>query len=180
MTTIAWPFETDADRDDPLTALRIPVVGSFRPRWKYVAAYLKPASKTEDTYSWCSAERPTDTEAAMLASFIREYITHYFHEGYQARLAERALDVDSGCVTTVFIKYGEGDWGYRKDTWQYGPTFVPEPPHMRERYPNEKPVGPLTLGQVMDRIHHMDTDYPSKRWAEWKASHADVFGEVIQ
>ena len=38
--TQAWPFGTEAKRDDPLTALRIPVVSSFNPEWRYVAAYL--------------------------------------------------------------------------------------------------------------------------------------------
>ncbi|MFJ4785062.1 hypothetical protein [Streptomyces sp. NPDC088794] len=68
-TTQAWPFGTDAIQHDPLTALRIPVVTSFNPMWKYVAAYI---DVDRSRFSWGSQERPTDAEASMLASFIEE------------------------------------------------------------------------------------------------------------
>lgn len=74
MTREDWPFGSDADRSDPLTRLRIPVVGSFNPRWKYVAAYLKPVEEGAPGYMsgppFGSNERPTGEEAEMLASFI--------------------------------------------------------------------------------------------------------------
>ncbi|MER5461608.1 hypothetical protein ABT010_13160 [Streptomyces sp. NPDC002668] len=168
MTANPWPFGTDADRDDPLTKLRIPVVTSFNPSWKYVAAYIDVDT---GPYSWGSTERPTDAEAQMIASFIQEYIQNWFNERYQHELAERLLDVDSGCNTTVFIKYGPDDWAYRHCSWIYGPTFVPLPPNSPSRDGD-----PLSLVQVMDRTHGMHTDYPSKRWAEWKAAHPEVFG----
>ncbi|MFE7780359.1 hypothetical protein [Streptomyces nigrescens] len=171
MPVTAWPFGTDADRDDPLTALRIPAVGSFNPRWKYVAAYLKPATGDLAGPPFGSNERPTGEEARMLASFIQEYIQHWFNEGYQARLAERALDVDSGCNTTVFIKYGPDDWGHRRCSWSMGPTFVPGPAGS----PSREVAGQLTLAKLMDRIHTIADDKPMKRWQEWKAAHPEVF-----
>jgi hypothetical protein len=160
-----WPY--DADRDDPLTALRIPVVTSFNPGWKYIAAWV---GVDTGPYSWGSSERPTDREARMIASFIREYIEHWFHEGYQRRLAERPLDMDSGCNTTVFVKYGADDWGYRRVSWTYGPTFVPMGPRSNDRH-----GGPLSLVQVMDHCHNMGSEYPDKAWAQWKTDHPDVF-----
>ncbi|MYV77733.1 hypothetical protein GT352_27945 [Streptomyces sp. SID1046] len=168
MNTTTWPFDTDADEHDPLTALRIPVVGSFNPRWSYIAAYLKPQS--DHSYTFGSADRPTDSEAKMIASYIEEYIQHWFNERYQRKLAERPLDVDGGCNTTVFIKYGPGDWAYRRCSWQYGPLFVPEPPSFADRT-----VGPLTLLQVMDRNHTI-ADEPLQHWVDWKAAHPEVFG----
>lgn len=171
--TEAWPFETDAKQDDPLTAMRIPVVDSFNPRWKYVAAYIDVDTSR---YSWGSQERPTDAEAAMIASFIEEYKHHWFNERYKARLLERPLDVDSGCNTTVFIKYGTDDWGYRLCSWQYGPLFVPVGPNLRGGdYEYAKCPGPLTLEQVMDRSHTI-VDEPMQHWLDWKAAHPDVFG----
>jgi hypothetical protein len=174
-----WPFGTDADENDPLTALRVPAVSSFNPGWKYVAAYLKPAAGDAPDYltgpPLVSNERPTDREAQMLASFIRGYITRWFNEGYQTKLALRPLDVDSGCKTWVFVKYGPDDWGYRVTTWEYGPTFVPGSPSYRERYPDEA-AGPLTLGQVMDRVHSIGSDEPMEHWTQWKAAHPKVFG----
>lgn len=176
-TSTSWPFGTDADRDDPLTQLRIPVVSSFNPRWRYVAAYLKPVTDGPDYLKgppFGSNERPTDREAQMLASFIREYLHHWFHEGYISKLAGRPLDVDSGCKTWVFIKYGDDDWGYRVTTWTYGSTFVPPPPSFRERYPKETGGGPLTLEQVMDRAHAIGNE-PMQHWLDWKAAHPEVF-----
>lgn len=58
MTAADWPY--DADRDDPLTALRIPVVDSSHPEWNYIVAFL---GVDLSPYSWGSAERPTDLEA---------------------------------------------------------------------------------------------------------------------
>lgn len=163
----SWPFGTDADRDDPLTALRIPVVSSFNPQWKYVAAYLKPSA--DHWHCFGSAERPTNEEAQMIASFIQEYLQYWFHEGYQRKLAKRPLDVDGSCNTVVFIKYGPDDWAYRLCSWVYGPTFVPDPPSTADRK-----LGPLTLEQVMDRAHTIG-DKPMRNWLDWKATHQDVF-----
>lgn len=56
-----WPFGTDADRDDPLTAMRIAVTSSH-PGWAFLVAFDRE-----------SEARPTDHEAAMLRSFLDEY-----------------------------------------------------------------------------------------------------------
>jgi hypothetical protein len=173
MSVKTWPFGTDAKENDPLTKLRIPVVDSFNPGWKYVAAYIDVDCTP---YSWGSKERPNDAEAAMLASFIEEYKHHWFNEWYKARLLERPLDVDSGCNTKVFIKYGVDDWGYRLRSWQYGPLFVPVGPGLRGgEHDRDKQPGPLTLEQVMDRSHTI-VDEVMPHWAEWKTAHPDVFG----
>ena len=172
MTTTVWPFGADAIENDPLTKLRIPVVTSFNPEWKYVAAYIDVDT---GPYSWGSSERPTDAEAAMIASFIKEYKHHWFRESYQRKLAERPLDVDSGCNTTVFIKYGPDDWGYRLCSWTYGPTYVPAGPKLRGgKYDEDKQPGPLRLAQVMDRRHTI-VDEVMQHWLDWKAAHPEVF-----
>lgn len=170
--TAAWPFGTDALEHDPLTKLRIPVVTSFNPEWKYVAAYIDVDTSA---YSWGSQMRPTEAEAAMIASFIEEYKNHWFNDSYKARLMKRPLDVDSGCNTTVFIKYADGDWGYRLCSWQYGPTYVPVGPKQRGgKYDEDKQPGPLTLEQVMDRRHTIG-DEPMRHWLDWKKAHPEVF-----
>jgi hypothetical protein len=172
--TQAWPFGTDAKQDDPLTALRIPVVSSFNPSWHYVAAYLGTSDDTGNTFDppwpFASVDRPTDAEAQMLVSYLQEHRQYWFgNEGYARKMDQRPLDVDSGWNTVVFIKYGVDDWGYRRCSWTYGPTFVPEPPNCTDRR------GPLSLEQVMDRIHSWG-DEPNPRWQQWKAEHPDVFG----
>lgn len=172
MTVTRWPFGTDADRDDPLTALRVPAVESFSPQWRYIAAYVKPQSETGA--HWGSTERPTDAEALQLASFIQEYLQNWFNAGYIQKLANRDLDVDSQANTTLFVKYGPDDWGYRLDSWTRGHLFVPPRPSYRERFPDEACGGLLSLVQVMDRRHTI-ADEPMQHWVEWKAAHPEVF-----
>lgn len=161
MTDTDWPFGDDADRDDPLTALRIPVTSTW-PGWSYIAAFDRG-----------SDARPTDGEARMIASFIREYVERWYNDTFKARLAERPLDVDGGANTTIFRKYADGDWGYRRRTWTIGPCFVPETPRVADRK-----SGPLTLEQVMDREYSYggDGEEPREHWVAWKAQHPDVFG----
>lgn len=174
----AWPY--DALERDPLTKLRIPVVSTFNPAWKYVAAYLNPVTDGPDYLQgppFGSNERPADAEAAIIASFIREYIEYWFNEGYQRKLAERPLDVDGGCKTIVFIKYAPDDRGYRVVTWECGPMFVPPPASFRERHPDEAWGGPLSLERLMDRAHAHGDGEPPKRWRQWKAAHPEVFGD---
>lgn len=154
--TADWPY--DAPQDDPLTALRIPVASSH-PDWYYLTAF-----------DGDSPVRPTDAEALMLASYNSEYIAYWYRDSYKAKLAERPFDVDGGANGTIFRKYGQDDWGYRKRTWTMGPLYVPQSPAFTDRQ-----LGPLTLEQVMDRIHCHGEPEPSKRWADWKAAHPDVF-----
>ncbi|WP_435609999.1 hypothetical protein [Streptomyces sp. C10-9-1] len=157
-TTTPWPFGADADEHDPLTALRIPVT-SWSPSWRYIAAFDR-----------ASEERPTDAEAAMLASYIEEYKEYFFNDWYKAVLLQRPLDVDA--VTRVFHKWGPDDWSYRLVTWRNGPQWAPPGPHFASSYSQR---APYRLEAVMDRIHTLGEDQPARRWQKWKASHPDVF-----
>ncbi|WP_404974853.1 hypothetical protein [[Kitasatospora] papulosa] len=185
MTSNDWPFGTDAKQDDPLTELRIPVVTSFKPSWCYVAAYLGTSADTGNTFDppwpFASAERPTDAEAQMLASYLQEHRHYWFgNEGYARKMDQRPLDIDSGWNTTVFIKYGVDDWGYGRVSWQYGPTFVPSPPNSRgTEHEYAKHPGPLPLDKAMDLVHTIG-DEPMKHWLDWKAQHPKVFPPVVQ
>ncbi|GGK61668.1 hypothetical protein Sme01_03480 [Sphaerisporangium melleum] len=154
-----WPY--DADRDDPLTALRIPVTSAY-PGWRYTACFDRE-----------SAARPTDLEAQQLASFIEEYREHWFNDWYKAKLSQRPFDTDA--KTVIFHKWAEGDWSYRRDSWEHGPFWVPVWPNLRGGEHDVKNWrAPLTLVQVMDRIHTI-CDEPMKRWIDWKAAHPEVF-----
>ena len=142
-------------RHCPLTALRIAVTGAH-PMWCFLVGFDRE-----------SAKRPTDAEAAMLASYLEQYKTYWYGDGwYRGKLAERPLDVDGGANGVTFHKYGTDDWGYRRRTWQYPSGFMPAPPWAENR------EGPLTLEQVMDLAH---STWP-ERWLDWKAAHPEVFG----
>lgn len=178
--TKAWPFGTDAIQDDPLTALRIPVVTSFKPMWNYTGAYLGTSADTGNTFDppwpFASTERPTEHEVQQLLSFIA-YHRHYWStvHGYDmTRLDRRPLDVDCNSAV-VFIKYGPDDWAYSRSSWTYGHTFVPSPPTSRGTDYAHPVTGPLRLDQVMDLIHHVGTKYPDEVWLQWKANHPEIF-----
>lgn len=144
--TTAWPFGADADEHDPLTELRIAVTGSH-PSWCYLVAFH---------------------------SYLEEYKTYWYSGSYLCKLADRPLDVDGGANGMIFRKYAEGDWGYRRRSWTRGPMFIPQPPRIRERYPDEAPLGPMTLEQVMDHAHTI-VDGVDKRWLDWKTAHPEAF-----
>lgn len=155
--TADWPY--DADRDDPLTALRIPVTSSH-PGWCYLVAFDRE-----------SAARPTEAETAMLVSFRQEYIDRWYNDSYKVRLAERPFDIDGGANGVIFRKWGDGDWGYRRRTWTVGPLYVPQNPAFPDRV-----LGPLTLPRLLDHIHSCGDGEPKRPWLEWKAAHPEVFG----
>ncbi|MGW0904935.1 hypothetical protein [Streptomyces sp. NPDC002853] len=162
--TKAWPYGGDADRDDPLTALRIPVTGTH-PRWRYIA-----------TFDRQSEVRPTDAEALMLASYIEEYKVYFFGADgwYKAKLEEQPLDTDA--VTRIFHKWADDDWSYRVVTWERGPFWVPCSPVLRGGFYDDTDLGSHSLVQVMDRAHTIASDEPMTHWLEWKAAHPEVFG----
>ncbi|MEV7770508.1 hypothetical protein [Kitasatospora sp. NPDC086791] len=163
--TTAWPFGDDADRNDLLTAHRI-AVASPHARWNYIL-----------TFDHESEARPTHTETLILASFLAEYIDHWYDTLWKKRLAERPLDVDGGANGYTFHKYGDGDWGYRQRSWRRGPMFVPVRPSFRgHEYDDTNGLGPLTLVQVMDRIHTI-SKRPMQHWLDWKAAHPEVFAQ---
>lgn len=161
--TPEWKF--DADQHDPLTALRIPVTSEY-PGWQYTACFDRE-----------SEVRPTDGEARMIASFIEEYQERYFGNGsWRKKQQAKAFDMD--CYTTsVFHKWADSDWSYRCARWVSGPFWVPVFPGQRGGKYDDRPkwLGPLTLVQVMDRIHTIG-DGPMGHWTDWKTAHPDVFG----
>jgi hypothetical protein len=157
-----WPY--DADQHDPLTAMRIPVTSAY-PEWRYIA-----------TFDGESEARPTDAEAAMLASFIEQYKVYFFGADgwYKRKLEEKPFDCDA--VTKIFHKWGAGDWSYRVVTWESGPLWVPVQPRLRGGQYDYKGLGAHTLEQAMDLTHHLGTKYPDTAWVQWKSDHPDVFG----
>lgn len=160
-----WPY--DADRDDPLTKLRIPVTSEY-PRFTYTACFDRE-----------SEARPTDAEARMIASFIEEYQSYFFGESaWRKKQQAKAFDMDC-YTTTIFHKWGDGDWSFRVSTWRYGPAWVPVfPGHRGGPYDYEPFPGPKTLLEVMDRAHANGPGDVPKRWLEWKSAHPDVFPAV--
>lgn len=165
-TLADWPFEQDADRDDPLTAHRIAVTSSH-PRWYYLVAFDRE-----------SEARPTEQETAMLASYLEEYKERWYGQSaFRKQMERRRLDVDGGANGVVFHKWAEDDWGYRRQSYEYGYTFSVVWPRQRATAPRGALAGPFSLLALMDRMHTFGGSEPSKPWTAWKAAHPDVFKE---
>lgn len=155
---MAWKY--DADEHDPLTTLRIPVVSSWCPRWRYeVALCIDP--------TWADPPlRPTDAEAAMIAAYI-DYRREWYNDGWRAKMLREPLDTDSGANTVVLLKVGDDAWCYRRESWQSGPPWVPA------TYGDGKST--LSLAALLDRINEVGDGRVFYRWAEFKAARPDVW-----
>lgn len=160
--TKAWPY--DARQDDPLTAMRIPFVGTLYPGWSYLVALC--VNEDPETLLWPGL-RPSDEEALLVRSLIDYERSRYFQSYVTNTLDARPLDIDGSCNGITLIKRGEDDWAYRRWTWQYGPTVVPDTWQGKEK--------PLPLIALGDRIHRV-VDTPSRDWVEWKTAHPELFG----
>jgi hypothetical protein len=150
--TDPWPY--DADRNDPLAALRIPVT-SEHPCRGYLASFYMDRQL-------CSP-RPTDGEAAMLASYIA-----YLRTRYQPHVQRRMMSepLDTGDLSPlIFSKRDAGNWAYRRAHWTEGPFWWP---HFMD--------GPeLTLAALLDHIETSGGASTAPDWSAWKAAHRGVF-----
>lgn len=120
-----WPY--DADRDDPLTAMRIPVTKLW-PDFNYFVAFHNE-----------SLLRPTDDEARMLSSFI-DFLRSHFRPGFQAELLAMPFDIDTSRFPLVFHKRADSSWAYRRAHWTIGSLFCPDIEYQ------------FTLEQLLDQI----------------------------
>jgi hypothetical protein len=158
--TTGWPY--DAYQDDPLAALRIPVIGTPHPQWRYEVALVCPSTPAgQDLYP---ALRPDDAETRMIAAELEWRMT-YYNEGWKAKMRRRPLDTDGTTNTVILWKRGDGDWCYRRDSWNRGPLVVPS------KYDGEEPAG---LEALLDRINDYSGE-PNPKWRAFKAAHPEAF-----
>lgn len=156
MTETDWPF--DADRDDPLAELRIPVTPAH-PDHAYLVALTSGRDKLLELFGE-TALRPDGPEAARIASYIR-YLCSGYSALWQRKLAERPFDLDGARATVVLRKRAEDDWCYRLSTWH------------SPRWSTRHPV--TGLAGLLDHIATHGGVIERPGWAEWKAAHPDVF-----
>lgn len=151
-----WRY--DADRDDPLTAHRIPVT-SAHPRWAYLVVFDRE-----------SGDRPTEEETAMLASFVDHMAEWWLPGRKRANRAAEPFDISGGQNTIVLRKRGPDAWAYRRVSWTTGVYMWP-PPVGFDGGQN------LPLIAVLDHARSgSDPTHLNSKWEEWKAAHRDVFG----
>jgi hypothetical protein len=162
-----WPYD-DADRDDPLAQLRIPVTDSS-PHRGYLAAF---AGRTGLLHDLAPGEmRPDDSEAALLASYIG-YLRSKYSQWVADRMLAAPLDVGDR-APVVFAKRGDSDWVYRRSHWRMGPFWVPLPETMED---GQK----LSLPQLLDSIETWTAGNCNPAWEAWKSAHPSVFAQEIQ
>lgn len=147
-----WKY--DAEQNDALRVLRVPVTGRC-PSFGYVAAFHKE-----------SAHRPTRTEALTIVSLIA-FVRSQLPAGECERMDAEPFDIQPLRATHVFHKYQRDDWAYGRSTWSRSFLAVPRSV--------ERMTGPWALVQVMDNIH-WDNKKQAVLWAQWKNDHREVFG----
>lgn len=145
----------DADQDDALTALRIPVT-CFKPDKYYLVTFDRE-----------SAERPTDREARIIASYIDFQAERWLSRRRQQERDQRLFDIEPGHNTETLHKRGPDQWAYRRWSWTQGYLFLP---------PWDDPAAQLGLVPLLDRMKGHTTG-PNPEWEAWKSAHPDVFGE---
>lgn len=161
-----WEF--DARQDHPLAARRIPVIGTTHPQWRYEVALCVAAA---EPWSPRAGLEPTPLEADLIVQVI-EYRMEYYNASWAARMRERALDVDGSTNTVVLRKRPDGGWQFRRDSWRYGPIFVPE--------------GRSSLPDVLERCFGRDQSdgeggqigWESEGWKAWKVRNAALIASV--
>jgi hypothetical protein len=157
-----WPFD-EADQHDPLAKLRIPVLQNPYPMWKYevCVVIIDPADDSLDARTFGPALRPTDLEVKQILAEL-DYRMDWYRESWKAKMRERPLDVDSGTNTLILQKRAEGDWRYRRMSFEHGlwPFY-----NMTQRF---------TLEALLDHIN----DLVPEKWAAWKARYPEAFGEL--
>ncbi|MBP2341064.1 hypothetical protein JOF41_007318 [Saccharothrix coeruleofusca] len=157
------PFAEDGVRpDSPTQQWRFPIISHPYPRWNYITALV-----VHDHEALWTAVMPSDAELAVVASFHDEYMTRWYNPGYRARMADKyPFDVDGGANGRYLLKVADGNWKYRKRTWDHGPW----------PFRDDEPMDLLPL---LDRIHTIGGE-PMPHWTEWKSRHADVFAAVTR
>lgn len=143
---------------------RIPLVATPYLSWRYEVALVVPQADGREALwgqTW-----PTDEEAAVIGDYI-SYRRSYYRGTHQARMLERALDVDSGTNPQILLRR-EDSWCYRLDSWTTGYQLFPPPASAwaSMRSPGECPVyppGAAGLRLLLDRINES-----SARWDAWK------------
>jgi hypothetical protein len=150
-----WKY--DAAQSHPLVQYRIPVVPGV-PLFGYIAALSKD-----------SVHYPTEAETRLLVSFIEFRRETWFASMERAQFNEEPFDIYPGTNTVIFHKYGTSDWAYRRRMWE-AHRLTPPSPRVATRQ-----LGPMSLEQVMDLIHHGENRQPKWDWMEWKRNHPEVF-----
>lgn len=136
-----WP----ADQNDPLAALRIPVAT------RYDGGFLV-------AFDGESQARPTDLEAAIIASFTEFVRSMDYDENDAAQMAEQPFDYDSGRNTILLHKFGHDSWGLRRFRWD------------RDHFDPGPLDRPRTLAAVLDH----DAS-PFTEWVLWKEERLELF-----
>jgi hypothetical protein len=162
VTDEAWPY--DAAQDDPLTALRIPVVGTLCPRHTYLVALC--VNENPETLLWYG-QRPNERETAQVKAFVDWRRRQYGGTWVANHFDPKPFDIDNTAAGMTLIKRGENDWAYVVDTWRQA-NPVPETWQGEE--------APLDLPGLLDRITSWG-DRPNTHWEQWKADRPEAFGE---
>lgn len=166
--TKSWPY--DAIQDDPLTAMRIPVVRSIFPHWMYEVCVVIAGEDDNDS-PW-GGMRPTSREAEQIRAYI-DWRMEYYNVWWRAGMRKKPLDTDNSTNTVILLKQADGNWRYRRRSCEIGPVLIPAGSwHFTLEGKSWEQHEVLDLEQLLDKINHLQPE----KWQAWKDAHPEAFG----
>jgi hypothetical protein len=148
-------MSTDLDK------LRIPVVSSPFPGHPYIVVVMICG---EDDL-WGPALKPTDAEAAQIASFT-DFQREYYGSGKPQEgpfdLWNRSSIVLCNLGEGTELRKGSG-WKYNRPHWRSGPLWAPYE------------ISGLTLEDLLSHYETNGGVTTASDWTAWKANHPEAF-----
>ncbi|MFD7161355.1 hypothetical protein ACFV9C_42685 [Kribbella sp. NPDC059898] len=102
--------------------------------------------------------RPTDLEAAIIASFTEFVRTMDYDQQDAEHMAKEPFDYAPGRDTILLHKYGADSWALRQSSWN----------------PDQFEPGPLDNPKTLTAVLNYDAT-PLGEWVRWQTERLDVF-----
>ena len=113
--------DTDGDispqQTEFATNLRIPILATSNPRWSYITGIV-----VCDSRYFTTGIMPTEDEITLVATQLAQYNTWYRQSFIEAMKHFAPYDIDGGANLGYYLKRPDGQWTYRKRTWD-SPRF---------------------------------------------------------
>jgi len=130
-------------------SLRIPFLTTSHPRWNYITGIVVGSADRSSSFWIDQGLIPTDDEVSEVGELLTSYNTYYRQSFLDAMRQFAPYDIDGGANGMYFRKVSEGDWVYRKRSWE-SPQWHPFRPVGIDN-PYKEPDEPMSLTAVIGK-----------------------------